>query len=110
MRYHHDAVEAHIGRASHPLYSRFTLFELDDKRGLAVVQLRFNEYQKSAFWAPVDTALSCSICTNDNLKDYLEEHAGEPDQNGVYPTVDVRKLMWAIKMKPLPKNAWEKGF
>ena len=110
MRYHHDTIEAHIERSAHPLYSRFTLFELDGERGLAVVQLRYNEYQKSAFWAPVDSSLTYNICRNDNLKAYLEEHAAKPDQNGIYPTVDVRKLMWAIKMKPLPKNTWEKGF
>lgn len=40
----------------------------------------------------------------------MDEHAGEPDENGIYPTVDVRKLMWALKMKPLTKNDWEKGF
>ena len=32
------------------------------------------------------------------------------NQNGFYPTVTVRQLMWAIRMKPMKKERWETVF
>lgn len=29
---------------------------------------------------------------------------------GLYPTVTVRQMMWALKMKPMPKERWETVF
>jgi len=30
--------------------------------------------------------------------------------NGLYPTITVRQLMWALKIKPLKKERWETCF
>ena len=39
----------------------------------------------------------------------FEERAGEP-KDGIYPTMTVRQLMWALKMKPLKRERWETVF
>lgn len=38
---------------------------------------------------------------------FFEENAAEPDENGLYPTVTARKIMWKLRMKPLKKEYWE---
>ena len=30
--------------------------------------------------------------------------------NGLYPTVTIRQIMWALKMKPIKKERWETVF
>lgn len=32
------------------------------------------------------------------------------EQSGLYPTVNVRQLMWALRMKPMRKERWETVF
>ena len=44
-----------------------------------------------------------------DFKDYFEKHAGPP-QNHIYPTVTIRQIMWALKMKPLKRQPWETAF
>ena len=112
MRYHYEppllignAVEPY--RAKHPLYSKCTLFEKDGI-GFAVVQLRFNEKTKLFWWSEIDSWLIDSIQKADGFKRYFEKNAERPDKDGLYPTVNVRKVMWALRMKPLEKQWWEK--
>lgn len=31
-------------------------------------------------------------------------------KDGLYPTVTVRQIMWALKMKPIPRERWETVF
>lgn len=50
----------------------------------------------------------------DELMDYLnrgffDRRAGT-GTDGLYPTVTIRQIMWALKMKPLPKQPWETVF
>ena len=90
----------------HPLYNRCTLY-LEDERGLAVIQERYNENTKARWWSAVDPWLAGEIYFSNNFHDYFEQAAGEPDENGLYPTVTVRKIMWALRMKPLKKELWE---
>lgn len=79
------------------------------KRGLAVVQQYFRD--KCTFWGPVYTkGLTNDIFLNENFYRYMRENADKPDENGLYPTVTVRKLMWALRMKPLKKERWETTF
>ena len=98
---------------NHPLYNRCTLFlscanESGDGGGLAVVQKRFNSTQKRWWWDHIDPWLSHDIYHHQDFLEVLHEHAWWPDKDGLYPTLTVRQLMWELRMKPLPKEEWEK--
>ena len=40
---------------------------------------------------------------------FFDRRAGT-GTDGLYPTVTIRQIMWALKMKPLPKQPWETVF
>lgn len=114
MRYFykkHDSCGAVYGEVyfcNHPVYSRCTLY-LQDKKGMAVVQQRFNEYTKRTWWSEVDSYLVDDIYLNPNFESYFLLHASIAS-DGIYPTVTLRKIMWALRMKPLKKAPWETVF
>lgn len=91
---------------NHPLYDRCTLYKIG-KKGLAVVQQRING--KKTYWTEIDEWLVDLIYLAKGFKLYFDKVA-EPDTDGLYPTVTVRKLMWTLRMKPLPKERWETTF
>ena len=93
---------------NHPVYRVCTLYKIEDS-GLAVVQQRWNEAMKHTWWGNIDPWLVDDIFHNPGFKDYFEKNAG-PEVDGIYPTVTVRKLMWALRMKPLKKERWETVF
>ena len=115
MRYYYERpkgtlpVYGEIYACNHPLYDRCTLF-LKNYRGLAVVQQRFDPERKHCYWGPIDYWLANDIYENDRFPDFFRENADKADIDGLYPTVSVRKLMWALRMKPLRKEVWEQGF
>ena len=41
--------------------------------------------------------------------EFFNERAGACT-DGLYPTVTVRQIMWALKMKPIPRERWETCF
>ena len=43
------------------------------------------------------------------FKEYFENRAGDCVDE-LYPTVTVRQIMWALKMKPIPRERWETVF
>lgn len=43
------------------------------------------------------------------FKKFFDDRAGEAT-DCLYPTVTIRQIMWALKMKPLAKERWEKCF
>lgn len=57
----------------------------------------------------MDDWVACEIYISPKFQEYLEENAGEPE-NGIFPTVTVRQIMWALRMKPLEKESWETVF
>lgn len=81
-----------------------------DDRGLAVIQQRFREEDKSTYWTEIDPWLVDDIYLSAGFKEFFEKHASSPDKSGLYPTVTVRQLMWKLRFKPLPKRAWETVF
>ena len=93
---------------NHILYDVCTLFR-DGARGLAIVQKRYNPALKVIRYTSIDPCLANDIYQNPNFKEYFDEHAGTA-VNGVYPTVEVRKVMWALKMRPIKPEPWERGF
>lgn len=94
---------------NHPLYSFCTLFKIGD-RGIAVIQQRFDPDTKTTWWSDIDTELQDEIYLNINFKDYFNKVGVIQNEKGFYPTVTVRQIMWALKMKPLKKEPWETVF
>lgn len=92
----------------HPAYDNCTLFKLG-KRGLAVIQQRFDSETKRTWWDEIDPWLTDTLYLHPKFKSLFDERAGVSD-SGVYPTITIRQMMWALKMKPLPKERWETCF
>ena len=111
MKYYYEKPSEWVGAGkiyscNHPLYNRCTLY-LKGTKGLAVIQERYNEKTKVRWWSSVDPWLAGDIYFSESFDEFFEENAGEPDENGLYPTVTIRKIMWALRMKPLRKERWE---
>jgi hypothetical protein len=92
----------------HPVYDRCTLFKMGEN-GLAVIQQRFDTASKTTWWSELDPWLTDDIYLHPRFKKYFDERAGKAT-DGLYPTVTVRQLMWALKMKPLQRERWETVF
>lgn len=114
MRYHYSqptvyfSMYGEIYECDHPIYSTCTLFKIGS-RGLSVIQQRFNPVDKSTTWGEIDPWLTDDLYLHKNFKHFFDERAGKPD-NGLYPTVTIRQIMWALKMKPLKRERWETCF
>lgn len=114
MRYHFVKPGLYLNQygatyaCNHPVYSKCTLYKISG-RGLAVIQQRFDETTKSTWWTEIDPWLTDAIYLNPSFKKFFDERAG-PCKDGLYPTVTVRQIMWALKMKPIPKAEWETVF
>lgn len=114
MRYHYERPEIYsslYGKlyvCKHPVYDRCTLFLIGNK-GLAVIQQRYNKNNKCTWWGEIDPWLTDILYLNSNFKKYFDERA-RSSFNGLYPTVTIRQIMWALKMKPIPKERWETVF
>lgn len=114
MRYHFEkpaiylSVYGEVYICDHPVYSACTLYRNGDK-GLAVIQQRYDPKTKTTYWTELDPWLPDRIFLTDRFKKYFDERAGTCT-DGLYPTVTVRQIMWALKMKPLPKERWETVF
>lgn len=70
----------------------------------------WTRYYGVTFWGPIDPWLTDKIYMHEGFREYFLEHAKRKNQNGFYPTVTVRQLMWAIRMKPMKKERWETVF
>lgn len=114
MRYTHEKPEHYKVRygdiyiCDHPVYSNCTLFTIRNK-GLAVIQQRFDPERKSTTWGKIDPWLIDEIYLARGFKSFFDAHAGTR-KDGLYPTVTVRQIMWALKMKPIKKERWETVF
>ena len=121
MRYHYDKKDFYIGdekfclglsgqthTCNHPVYSRCTLY-FSGERGLAVIQQRYDPDTKATYWTEVDGWLVDTLYLHPRFPDYFEKRAGMP-QKDIYPTVTLRQIMWALKMKPLKREPWETAF
>ena len=94
-------------QCDHLMYDSCTLYRIGDM-GLAVVQKRFSD--KTVYWTEIDPWLRNEIYLNENFRKVFDQYAGLPDSDGVYPTISVRKLMWALRMKPMKKEPWDSYF
>lgn len=114
MRYHYKKPKIYCSLygehyiCDHPVYNSCTLFKIGEK-GLAVIQQRFHVETKSTWWGEIDSWITDDIYLHPNFKEYFENRAGDCT-DGLYPTVTVRQIMWALKMKPIPRERWETVF
>lgn len=106
MKYHYkkpEVIASIYGEKitlDHPVYKMGTLFVMDE-RGLVIVQRRFTA--KYAYWDAIDPWLANDIYLHPRFPEYfLKNSRGEN-----FPIIPVRKVMWALRMKPLPKEFWE---
>lgn len=98
--------ERHV--CEHPVYNVCTLFRVG-KKGLAVIQQRFDTKTKSTWWSEIDPWLTDLLYLHPKFKEYFDSRAGIC-MDGLYPTVTVRQIMWALKMKPMKRERWETVF
>lgn len=114
MRYHYDKPDIYVSMygqlyiCNHPVYRRCTLFEIGNK-GLAVIQQRYDPDSKHTWWAELDPWLTDDLYLHEGFKEFFDTRAGVC-KNDLYPTVTVRQIMWALKMKPLKRERWETCF
>lgn len=114
MRYHYEKPSLYVSmygntyECDHPVYRKCTLFE-ENGKGLAVIQQRYGKSSKTTWWSEIDPWLTDNIYLHPGFKDLFDDRAGEC-VDGLYPTITVRQIMWALKMKPLPKQRWETCF
>lgn len=114
MRYHYEkpalyaSMYGKVYLCDHPVYSRCTLFFIADK-GLAVIQQRYDPSTKRTWWGEIDPWLTDGIYLHPKFKAYFDRRA-KKDTDGIYPTVTIRQIMWALKMKPIKRERWETVF
>lgn len=114
MRYHQEKPAIYLSlygkthTCGHPVYDRCTLYLIDNK-GLAVIQQRYDAVTKHTWWGEIDPWLTDLIYTHDDFLKFFNLYA-RPGLHGIYPTVTVRQIMWALKLKPMKKERWETCF
>ena len=77
---------------NHPKYNRCTLYLIKDK-GLAVIQQHYDKETKHTWWDEVDPWLANDLYLSRNFMTAFNELSGQCDDKGIYPTIEVRKLM-----------------
>ena len=114
MRYHFVKPQLYnprygiIYECNHEVYSKCTLYLIKDK-GLAVIQQRYDKETKTTWWTEIDPYLVDALYLNQNFKEYFNRYSGIV-KGGLYPTVTIRQIMWALKMKPIKRERWETTF
>lgn len=114
MRYHYEKPPIYMSMygstyiCNHPVYNKCTLFKIED-RGLAVIQQRYDKDSKKTWWGEIDPWLTDTLYLHPKFKAFFDDRSG-PLTDGLYPTVTIRQIMWALKLKPLPRERWETCF
>ena len=114
MRYHYKKPSIYLSMygstysCNHPVYNKCTLFLIENK-GLAIIQQRFDLNTKKSWWGEVDPWLTDDLYLHPKFKNFFNERSGVA-ADGLYPTVTIRQIMWALKMKPVVRERWETYF
>lgn len=114
MRYHYEkpsmfmSMYGQIYICNHPVYSKCTLYKIGNK-GLVVIQQRHDPISKTTWWSEIDSWLTDELYLHIGFKEFFDSRAGECT-DGLYPTVTIRQIMWALKMKPIKRERWETCF
>lgn len=113
MRYHYEKPHIYLAKygvkhiCNHPVYNTCTLYKIGSK-GLAVIQQRCDD-KKRTWWSEIDPWLIDDLYLHENFKEFFDRRSGEC-KDGLYPTVTIRQIMWALKMKPIKRERWETCF
>lgn len=76
MRYHYEKPSIYLSMygasysCSHPVYSKCTLFKINDK-GLAVIQQRYDPDTKKTWWGELDPWLTDDLYLHPRFKKFL---------------------------------------
>lgn len=114
MRYHYEKPNRYSTLygstyiCNHPVYNACTLYEIGDN-GLAVIQQRYNKNTKTTYWTEIDPWLTDRLYLHPRFKEFFDSRSGKA-MDGLYPTVTIRQIMWALKMKPIKRERWETCF
>lgn len=114
MRYHYEKPDISLSLygqrhvCNHPVYDVCTLYLIEDK-GLAVIQQRYEPTTKITYWTEIDACMTDELYLHPKFREFFDVRSGV-GTDGIYPTVTIRQIMWALKMKPLPKERWETVF
>lgn len=114
MRYHYEKPEIYSSmygityNCNHPVYNKCTLFKIGS-RGLAVIQQEFDISTKATHWREIDPWLTDTLYLHPKFKEFFDNRADTPTDD-LYPTVTIRQIMWALKIKPIPRERWETCF
>lgn len=114
MRYHYakpsiySSMYGEVYSCEHPVYDVCTLFRIGSK-GLAVIQQRYIPDKKATWWGSIDPWLTDTLYLHPKFKQFFDDRAKE-GTDGLYPTVTIRQIMWALKIKPMPRERWETCF
>jgi hypothetical protein len=114
MRYHYEKPAIYLSKygdtyeCDHQAYSKCTLFQINN-RGLAVIQQRYDSNEKKTWWSEIDPWLTDVLYLHPKFIKFFNERSGVCS-DGLYPTVTIRQIMWALKLKPIPRERWETCF
>ena len=114
MRYHYEKPDLYssifgvMHACDHPVYDSCTLY-LIGKKGLAVIQQRYDSKTKKTWQTEIDPWLTDQLYLYPKFKAFFDDRSG-PATDGLYPTVTIRQMMWALKMKPISRERWETCF
>ena len=113
MKYYYEKPEkwTNVGSIYYcdaPLYNACTLFR-NGNIGIAIIQEHYDPNRKVKWWGPIKPWIAYDIWRNPNFGKYMINHASEPNEKGIYPTIQLRQLMWKLRMKPLKKEFWEEN-
>lgn len=114
MRYHYSVDKTKVQVfgtlyfSSSPIYERGTLFKIGNV-GMVVIQQRYDPITKHTWWSEIDSWLSNELYLHPKFEEFFKNTAGQ-EKEGMYPTVTIRQIMWALRMKPLKRESWETYF
>ena len=114
MRYHYRKPSIYLSLygstyfCDHPVYHKCTLYQVNGK-GLAVIQQRYDSETKHTWWDEIDPWLTDVLYLHPGFQEFFDRRSGECT-DGLYPTVTIRQIMWALKIKPIPRERWETCF
>ena len=86
MRYHYEKPAIYLSKygdtyyCDHPVYSKCTLFKMDEK-GLAVIQQRTNN--KITWWDEIDPWLTDALYLHNRFKEFFDNRSGSSSNLGL---------------------------
>lgn len=114
MRYYYEKPSIYLSIygstyiCNHPVYDRCMLYKIGNK-GLAVIQQIYDPDIKHAYWTEINDYLVDDLYLHERFKEFLDDRA-DICKDGLYPTVTIRQIMWALKMKSIHRERWETCF